>query len=162
MASGVRTARVHRRITSADAVTTNNDKTVTSASADFVAADVGRLISGTNIPASTTIASVTSESEIELSANATAGGTGITLTIQDSPSIGGNEPITLYGWSVACCNDAITLRSRASNGPILGVSRGPVTVSDTVNLEPNGVRVDGPIYIEWATASYGDLTVHIG
>lgn len=65
----------------ADGVTTNTDATVTSATAAFVASDVGAAISGTGIPALTTIAAVNSSTSIELSAAATASGTGITLTI---------------------------------------------------------------------------------
>lgn len=65
----------------ADGVVTNGDATVTSATAAFTAADIGAPISGTNIPAGTRIASVTSATEVELSANATGAGTGVTLTI---------------------------------------------------------------------------------
>ncbi|MDP5182173.1 P22 phage major capsid protein family protein [Blastococcus sp. BMG 814] len=64
-----------------DGATTSADKTVTSATANFTAGDVGSAISGTGIPAGTTIASVTSPTEVELSANATATGAGVTLTI---------------------------------------------------------------------------------
>lgn len=64
-----------------DAVTTNGDATITSASAAFAATDAGRPISGTGIPTGATIASVTSATEVELSAAATATGTGITITI---------------------------------------------------------------------------------
>ena len=64
-----------------DGATTNSDKTVTSASAAFTQADKGKLIAGTGIPSGTTIASVTSATEIELSANATATATGLTITI---------------------------------------------------------------------------------
>lgn len=64
-----------------DGVTTNTDATVTSASAVFSAFDVGKAVTGTGIPASTTIASVTSATEVELSAAATATGTGVSLTI---------------------------------------------------------------------------------
>lgn len=68
-----------RKVT--DGVTTSGDATVTSATAAFAATDVGRPISGTGIPASTTIATINSATSIELSQNATANGTGITLTI---------------------------------------------------------------------------------
>lgn len=69
----------HRTVT--DGVTTNSDATVTSATAVFDESDVGKPISGTNIPAATTIASVTSATSAELSANATGSGTGVTFTI---------------------------------------------------------------------------------
>lgn len=64
-----------------DAVTTNTDATLTSASAAFTSADVDRTISGSGIPASTTILSVTNGTTIELSANATATATGVSITI---------------------------------------------------------------------------------
>jgi hypothetical protein len=64
-----------------DGVTANGDATVTSATAAFVAGDVGKAISGTGIPAATTIASVTSATEVEMSATATADGTGVSVTI---------------------------------------------------------------------------------
>ena len=64
-----------------DGVTTNADATVTSATAGFTSYDVGKKISGAGIPAATTILSVTNATTIELSANATATATGVTLTI---------------------------------------------------------------------------------
>lgn len=67
--------------TVSDGVTTNTDATVTSSTGAFTQADVGKLISGTGITAGTTIASINSSTSIELSAAATADGTGLTLTI---------------------------------------------------------------------------------
>lgn len=64
-----------------DGVTTDTDATVTSATAAFVATDVGRPISGAGIPAGTRILSVTSGTEIEMTANATATATGVSITI---------------------------------------------------------------------------------
>jgi len=64
-----------------DGVTTSGDATITSASAAFNASDVGNPISGTGIPTGATIASVTSATEAELSANATATGTSISFTL---------------------------------------------------------------------------------
>lgn len=69
----------YRQVT--DGVTTDTDKTVTSATAVFSTDDVGKPISGTGIPSGTTIESFTSATEVELSAAATATGTGITFTI---------------------------------------------------------------------------------
>lgn len=64
-----------------DAVTTTADATLTSGSASFTASDVGLPITGTGIPASTTILSVTNSTTIELSANATATATGVSIVI---------------------------------------------------------------------------------
>ena len=65
----------------ADGVTTSGDETFTSATAAFTADDVGATISGTGIPASTTIASVTSATEVEMSAQATITDTGVSVTV---------------------------------------------------------------------------------
>jgi hypothetical protein len=64
-----------------DGATTNASPTVTSATAVFTAYDIGKKISGTGIPALTTIIAVGGATSITLSANATATATGLTLTI---------------------------------------------------------------------------------
>lgn len=55
-----------------DAALTSGDATLTSATAVFTSADVGSSIAGTGIPAGTTIASYTSATSVEMSANASA------------------------------------------------------------------------------------------
>ena len=55
--------------------TTNADATVTAPAGAITSEDVGATITGTGIPASTTILSVTNATTFELSANATATGT---------------------------------------------------------------------------------------
>lgn len=68
--------------TAADGVTTNSSTTVTSAAnAAFTQGDVGKPISGTNIPAGATITAVASATSCTISAAATGAGTGVTLTI---------------------------------------------------------------------------------
>ena len=69
------------RDTSNDGVSSSGSTTFTSASANFIADDVGKGISGTNIPAGTTIVAVDGPTAVTLSANATADGTGLTFTI---------------------------------------------------------------------------------
>lgn len=64
-----------------DGVTTDTDETVTSASAAFTAADLGKSVSGTGIPAGATVATINSATSIELSAAATATDTGVSITI---------------------------------------------------------------------------------
>lgn len=64
-----------------DGVTTNTSTTLTSATAAFVTYDVGLPISGTGIPAGTTIASRTNATTVVLSQAATATNTGVTVTI---------------------------------------------------------------------------------
>jgi hypothetical protein len=57
-----------------DGVTINGSPTLTSATAAFASADIGNPITGTNIPASTTISGYTSATTVTLSRNATASG----------------------------------------------------------------------------------------
>lgn len=61
----------------------NSTTTLTSATAAFLASDVGSAISGTGIPAGTTIAARASATSITLSQAATATASGVTLTIAD-------------------------------------------------------------------------------
>jgi hypothetical protein len=62
---------------------TNADATITAPAGSFSAADVGRKITGSGIPANATIASVTDSGSAELSANAT-NGTTVTATIESA------------------------------------------------------------------------------
>jgi hypothetical protein len=59
----------------------NSTTTVTSATAAFVAGDVGSYITGTGIPAGATIASVTNGTTVIISVAATATASGVSLTI---------------------------------------------------------------------------------
>lgn len=64
-----------------DGATTNTDATATSATAAFTAADIGKTITGTGIPAGTKILSINSATSVELTANATATASGLTFVI---------------------------------------------------------------------------------
>jgi len=66
--------------TVADGATTNGSTQITSATAVFVAGDVGRFVTGTGIPAGAYIASVTNATTAQLSVNATATGAAVSLT----------------------------------------------------------------------------------
>jgi hypothetical protein len=61
---------------------------VTSATADFVVLDVGRPVTGTGIPAGTTIASVENSTTITLSAAATSTASNVSLTFGVGPGPG--------------------------------------------------------------------------
>lgn len=66
----------------ADGATTSGSAVLTSAAeAVFTLNDVGRPVSGTGIPASTTIISWQGPTQVTMSANASATGTGVTVTI---------------------------------------------------------------------------------
>lgn len=64
-----------------DGVTTNSSVSITSATAAFGPDDVGKPISGTNITAGATIATVTSTTAATLSVAATGNGASVTFTI---------------------------------------------------------------------------------
>ena len=66
----------------ADAATTANNATITSATAAFTAADLGRSVSGGSIPANAVIIKVTNATTVVLSAAPTATAAGVSLTIR--------------------------------------------------------------------------------
>jgi hypothetical protein len=65
----------------ANGVTTKSSKTITSATANFTAADVGGIVTSTNLPGYDAIASVTNATTAVLTTAATAAGTLQTFTI---------------------------------------------------------------------------------
>lgn len=69
------------RTTAADGNTTSGSATISSASANFTTADVGKLITGAGVPAGTSILSVTDTSHATMSANASATATTTVFTI---------------------------------------------------------------------------------
>lgn len=64
-----------------DGSTTSGSATLTSASAGFTTGDVGRVLSGTNIPYGTTVLAYISGTQVTMSANASGTGTNQTFTI---------------------------------------------------------------------------------
>lgn len=66
---------------------TNTDTSLVSATAAFVAADVGRQVWGAGIPANTHIVSVTNGTTVVLSAATTATATSVTVIISESYKI---------------------------------------------------------------------------
>lgn len=77
-----------------DGATTSASPIITSATAAFVQADVGKTITGTGIPAATTILSVQNATTATLSANATATATGVSITITARTGVYDN-PVTI-------------------------------------------------------------------
>lgn len=111
-----------------DAATTNAAAGLTSATAAFTQADVGRTISGAGIPGGTTILTVTNGTTIVMSANATATATGVTVTIGRP---GAYYRFVFPKWIPRF--DARTLNSGVSptilQGPVLenqGIGNGPI------------------------------------
>lgn len=64
-----------------DGVTTNGDATLDSATGSFTAADVGAPLAGSGIPAGAYVLSINSATSVEMSANATATASGVSVTI---------------------------------------------------------------------------------
>lgn len=97
----------HPTRTVADGVTTISDATFTSATGEFDLTDVGAPISGTGIPANTTIASINSTTSVEMSAAATASGTGLAVTIGSAyvtPTYPSVASTTLYNAALPLTN----------------------------------------------------------
>jgi hypothetical protein len=67
--------------TFADATTTSGAATLTSVTANFTSADIGRPVAGTGIPAGAYISAVTNSTTATMSQNATASGTNVSVTI---------------------------------------------------------------------------------
>jgi hypothetical protein len=84
--------------TVADGVTTINTATVTSATASFTSFDIGQPIQTPNLPAGTTILSVTNATTVVVTNPATASGTAQTLTL---PGYGGNAAPSAQQWAYA-------------------------------------------------------------
>ena len=64
-----------------DGVTSSGSKTLTSATAAFGAGDVGRALTGANIPSGTTIASVTNATTVTMSSSATGSGSALAFAV---------------------------------------------------------------------------------
>lgn len=95
-------------LTVADAATTSGSAAITSATAKFTAADVGRAISGSGIPAGATISAVASPTAATLSANATATATGVTI------ALAGRAPF----YRVAPSYNTLSLAAALVNGTV--------------------------------------------
>jgi len=95
----------------------NSSTTFTSATANFVANDVGKAITGSGIPAATTIASRTNSTTILLSAAATATATGVSFTIVNRVEIGGSGTVTTVGVTNNVSNLLTTSVSNATTSP---------------------------------------------
>jgi hypothetical protein len=87
MIQNVGTYKNNRRVSSADGHTTSTVTTITSATAKFTQGDVGATITGTGIPAATTIATYVNATTVTMSAAATATNTNTVFTIASNVSI---------------------------------------------------------------------------
>ena len=94
-----------------DGVTTNASNTITSATANFLPADVGRIVTGTNIPGYDKIASVTNTTTAVLTTAATATGTAQTLTIGANEQVSSTREVT----DASITSGSTTLSSASAN-----------------------------------------------
>lgn len=94
----------------ATVTTTNASPNITAAAGTFSEEDPGRSITGTGIPASATISTVTSDTAATLSANATASGS-ITATLGKAAG----ESYGFTGWSPETDAESETYTVAANN-----------------------------------------------
>lgn len=133
-----------------DGATTSGSPTLTSTSAQFSQADVGATVSGTGIPANTTLLAVTASNTATMSANATAtgGGVSVTITIVGPPSV---YPAPYYPWPAAAGTGLTTLQTAQSNfaQQFLGVAGQSYDGSNFVSGMPTGYGIqDGTLRVD--------------
>lgn len=125
-----------------DGVTINGNTTITSATANFTASDVGKYVTGSGIQAFAVIASVTNSTTALMNLTATAGASGVTLTfgVVGTSSIAKlqvNDPGDLGGTTTFNFdNMALERVAVFMNGTF--ESSFPATFPQTVNLGENG------------------------
>lgn len=151
--------------TVADGVTTNGSAAITSATASFTADDVGKPISGTNIPASTTILSVQSSTAATLSANATGSGTSITFTIgialasASYPS--GLVPFVYHEGSVSVAGSSVFCKkfSMKGNNGLAADRYGLGSRERRQPIEAAKHEITGSLDLEWESRTQYDRYV---
>jgi hypothetical protein len=98
--------------TRTDAATTNTSTTVTSATASFVAGDVGAIITaGANLPTNTVIVSVTNGTTVVVSQAATATGSSLALAVNTLTSPQTTWWATLGSSKTVNAGDTVTVPS---------------------------------------------------
>lgn len=141
--------------TVADGVTTSASAAITSVTAAFAADDVGKPISGTGIPAATTILSVQSATAATLSANASASGTGVTFTIgialASASYSSGLKPFAYHMGSISLGGSAISV-SKMKLGTKHNLDTGRFFIGSRYRKVPReaGLHVlTGTLDMEW-------------
>lgn len=167
MASGIGTYQGHLRVTSADGTTTSGTVTITSTSAAFTVDDVGRDVSGTNIPAGAKIAKRNSSSSADMDVAASGTGSSIAFTIQSPSTFGGSGPVRIFGANLRSsasnsANSYVKLRSQTSSGSVVLQLNFTASVEHNISLEPEGVLVNGPVYVDKGSTWAGHCYVYYG
>lgn len=127
--------------TVSDAVTSNNSATLTSASANFTAADVGKSIAGTGIQPGTTIQSYVSATNVTMSNSATADASSVEAVIGASTVV-----YSISNQSIVRTENG-TLTTIASSTDNLLPSWLDVTLSNTEYLTTSITFL--PIFTSW-------------
>jgi len=146
-------------------VTSSGSTTFTSATASFTAADVGRRITGTNIQASTTIASVASTTSVNLSLPATATGSGTSFTIVRPPTCAQVDPTGVTGYTPTGTGVEFVFGGGASmnvftQGEVELFGRTGETGSATNNISFIAVPSDGT-WSGWNPATAGTTVLQV-
>ncbi len=147
-----------------DGSTTNGSTMLTSATANFTAADVGKAITGAGIPAGTTIASVTNGTTVTLSNAATATATGVQTAIATDGNVWdvsatapdanpANPPVNLYGTLPSLVFDPNTGMPKNAN-----IALPPITFTAAMNAAM-GTNFTAPVAIGVGTAGAPDALV---
>jgi hypothetical protein len=154
--------------TVADGVTTSGSAAITSATAAWTQDDVGVAISGTGIPAATTILSVQSATNATLSANASATGSSITFSIgialAAASYTSGLKPFAYHQGSVTIGGSAVSVKKLSLKGKngldtdrrFLGSRRRKVP------LEAGLHEITGTLDLEWENRTQYDRFIAEG
>jgi hypothetical protein len=155
--------RMTRTIT--DGVTVNGSPTLTSATAAFTTADVGNPLTGTNIPASTTISGYTSGTSVTLSKNATASGSPVTFKVYGDGNRSVTDAVTTNG--SATITSATAYFTAADVGkPVVGTTLTAGTtiasIQSTTSATMSSAAINFPKDVNGVTISPFTSTVTIG
>jgi hypothetical protein len=151
-----------------DGVTTSASPAITSATAAWNADDVGKPITGTGIPAATTILSVQSATNATLSANASATGSSITFTIgialASASYTSGLKPFAYHQGAVTIGGSAVNVKKlslKGKNG--LDTDRRFLgTRYRKVPLEADLHELTGTLDLEWENRTQYDRFIAEG
>lgn len=152
------TESTYRTVT--DGVTTNTSTTITSATAAFVAADIGKPIAGTGIPANATIAAVASATSATLSAAATATGTGVTFTfgkaLASASFLSGQTPYTFaHGAATIAASGVNVTGGKVKFGSMLNAGRRFIGTRNIAQPLESDVRdITFELDLEWGTMAH--------
>jgi prepilin-type N-terminal cleavage/methylation domain-containing protein len=124
-----------------DASITSGSANLTSATGAFTSADLGKSVTGSNIPSGTTVSTVSSSTAIVMSASATATASGATVRIGSAATISYYQSGTSFIRNVNGVEKAI-----ATNVSNFTVSPQDLTssVSCTITFAPRFVYLPGP------------------